>query len=169
MDRWVVSATQTLIKLFRKEMDAYKLFKVVTPLLNYLEELTNWYIKLNRTKRMKGDLGEEEQKTSLSILFDCVLNITTLMACLTPFLTEHIYQNLRNGIDPNNKDLYQESVHFLQIPQHDESLMNPVIERKFSKMQSAIRLGRLIRERQNIKSNTPLSKVTIVDLNAEAR
>jgi len=57
MDRWIVSATQTLIKLFRHEMDTYKLYKVVTPLLGYLEELTNWYLKLNRTKRMKGDLG----------------------------------------------------------------------------------------------------------------
>ena len=47
--------------------------------------------------------------------------------------------------------------------------MNPVIERKFSRMQSAIRLGRLIRERNVIKSNTPLSQITIVDLNAEAR
>jgi len=113
MDRWIVSATQTLIKLFRHEMDTYKLYKVVTPLLNYLEELTNWYIKLNRTKRMKGDLGQDEQLTSLTILFDCILNITTLMGCLTPFLTEHIYQNLRNGIDKKNEDLSQDSVHFL--------------------------------------------------------
>ena len=163
MDRWIVSATQTLIKHFRKEMDCYKLYKVVTPLLTYLEELTNWYVKLNRTKRMKGDLGKEEQFTSLSILFDCILSITTLMGCLTPFLSEHIYQNLRNGIDTNDKDLYQESVHFLQIPNADESLMDPVIERKFSRMQSVIRLGRLIRERNTIKANTPLSKVTVVD------
>lgn len=91
------------------------------------------------------------------------------MACLTPFLTEHIYLNLRNGIDPKDKDLYQDSVHFLQIPQSDEKLMDAAIERKFSRMQSAIRLGRLIRERKVIKANTPLSKLTIVELNAEAR
>ena len=83
---------------------------------------------------MKGALGKEEQLTSLTILFDCILSITTLMGCLTPFLTEHIYQNLRNGIDPNDKNLYQDSVHFLQIPDYDEALMDPVIERKFSRM-----------------------------------
>lgn len=77
--------------------------------------------------------------------------------------------NLRNGIDPKDKDLYQDSVHFLQIPQSDEKLMDAAIERKFSRMQSAIRLGRLIRERKVIKANTPLSKLTIVELNAEAR
>ena len=106
MDRWIVSATQTLLKLFRKEMDSYKLYKVVSPLLTYLEELTNWYVKLNRTKRMKGDFGKDEQLTSLTILFDCILTITTLMGCLTPFFTEHIYLNLRNGIDPKDKNLY---------------------------------------------------------------
>ena len=47
--------------------------------------------------------------------------------------------------------------------------MDPVIERKFARMQSVIRLGRLIRERNVIKANTPLSKVTVVDLSAEAR
>lgn len=47
--------------------------------------------------------------------------------------------------------------------------MNPAIERKVSRMQSAIRLGRLIRERRNIKANTPLSKITVVDLSEEAR
>ena len=79
------------------------------------------------------------------------------MGCLTPFLTDHIYLNLRNGIDQKDKSLYQDSIHFLQIPEFNEKLMDPAIERKVSRMQSAIRLGRLIRERRNIKANTPLS------------
>lgn len=59
MDRWIVSATQNLIKLVRREMDSYKLYNVVPPLLNFLEQLTNWYVRLNRP-RMKGDEGIEE-------------------------------------------------------------------------------------------------------------
>lgn len=93
-------------------MDSYKLYNVVPPLLNFLEQLTNWYVRLNRT-RMKGDDGIDEQKRSLNILFDVLLSTTTLMSCITPFLTEQFYQNLRNGIDPKDADLYQKSVHFL--------------------------------------------------------
>jgi isoleucyl-tRNA synthetase len=54
MDKWIIAANQNLIKLVRKEMDTYKLFNVVRPTLDFLEDLTNWYVRLNRP-RMKGD------------------------------------------------------------------------------------------------------------------
>jgi len=56
MDRWIVSATQNLIKLVRAEMDSYYLYNVVRPLLSFLDQLTNWYVRLNRP-RMRGDEG----------------------------------------------------------------------------------------------------------------
>lgn len=90
MDRWIVSATQNLTKLVRAEMEAYKLYNVVKPLLGFLDQLTNWYVRLNRP-RMKGEEGVEEQRKSLNILFDTLLNVTTLMASITPFITEHFY------------------------------------------------------------------------------
>jgi len=93
-------------------MEAYKLYNVVKPLLGFLDQLTNWYVRLNRP-RMKGEEGIEEAKRSLNILFDVLLTTTTLMASITPFITEHFYQNLRNGIDPKDKALHQESIHFL--------------------------------------------------------
>jgi isoleucyl-tRNA synthetase len=56
MDKWIISATQNLLKYARHEMDNYKLYLVVRPLLSYLEKLSNWYVRLNRS-RMKGDDG----------------------------------------------------------------------------------------------------------------
>lgn len=167
MDRWIVSASQNLIKLVRREMDSYRLYNVVPPLLHFLEQLTNWYVRLNRP-RMKGDEGIEEQKTSLNILFDVLLSTTTLMSCITPFLAEHLYQNLRNGIDPSNADLYQKSVHFLQIPDYDEALLDDRVEKRFARMQSAIENGRLIRDRKNLSLKRPLKCVVLVDNDAEA-
>lgn len=149
MDRWIISKTQNMIKLVRFEMDNYKLYNVVKPLLDFLDQLTNWYVRLNRP-RMKGDKGTEDQKQSLNVLFDVLLNTTTLMACITPFITEHFYQNLKNGIDKNDKNIYQESVHFLQIPDSDEKLIDAIVETRVARMQSAIENGRLIRERKNL-------------------
>ena len=149
MDRWIISKTQNMIKLVRFEMDNYKLYNVVKPLLGFLDQLTNWYVRLNRP-RMKGDKGVEDQKQSLNVLFDVLLNTTTLMACITPFITEHFYQNLKNGIDKNDKDIYQESVHFLQIPDSNEKLIDATVETRVARMQSAIENGRLIRERKNL-------------------
>ena len=112
MDKWIVSCNQHLIKLVRHEMDNYKLYNVVRPLIAFLESLTNAYVRFNRT-RMKGEEGEAEQIRSLNILFDVLLNTNVLMSCLTPFITDHMYQNMKNGINPDNKDLNQKSIHFL--------------------------------------------------------
>lgn len=97
-----------------------------------------------------------------------LLNTTTLMACITPFLAEHFYRNLRNGISEDDKDLYAKSIHFLQIPNYDESLLDQVVERRFNRMQSAIVNGRLIRDRKNLSLKQPLSAVTVVDQEEEA-
>lgn len=92
-------------------MDNYHLYKVVRPLLSFLDNLTNWYVRLNRP-RMRGDEGDAEALRSLTILFDVLLTTSTLMACITPFLTEHMYQNLRNGLKDGD-ELNQPSIHFL--------------------------------------------------------
>jgi len=162
MDRWIISANQSLIKLVRLEMDRYRLYSVVRPLLAFLEQLTNWYVRLNRP-RMKGEEGVEEQKRSLNILFDVLLNTSLLMASITPFMAEHIYQNLRNGLSAEDKDLNQDSIHFLQLPMPDESLLDAAVEQRVARMQSAIENGRLIRDRRNISLKTPLSAVVLVD------
>ena len=61
LDKWIIGANQDLIKLFRQEMDQYKLSTVIRHLLSFLDDLTKWYIRLNRN-RMKGHEGEEEMQ-----------------------------------------------------------------------------------------------------------
>ena len=90
MDRWIIAANQHLIKFVRTEMDNYRLYNVVRHMLQFLEQLTNWYVRLNRS-RMKGEEGPQEQFTSLNTLFDVLLNTTIMMSCITPFLSEYIY------------------------------------------------------------------------------
>jgi len=72
---------------------------VVPPLLKFLDDLTNWYVRLNRG-RLKGDLGSNDWQVSLNVLFDVLLKITVLMSPHVPFLTEHMFQNMRLVINP---------------------------------------------------------------------
>jgi len=78
-------------------MDSYRLYSIVKGLLSFLEDLTKWYIRLNRN-RMKGDNGEEEMHQSLNTLFDVLLSTTLMMSCFTPFISEMMYLNLKNGL-----------------------------------------------------------------------
>lgn len=79
-----------------------------------------------------------------------------MMSCVTPFMTEFIYQNLRNGINKDDATYYAESVHFLQIPNYYENLLDENIEKMVGKMQTAILLGRKIRDNKKISLKTPL-------------
>jgi len=92
-----------------------------------------------------------------------------MMSCITPFLADHIYLNLRNGIAPSNTEYYADSIHFLSIPDYKESLLNEGIEKMVTRMQSAIEIGRKIRDNKVISLKTPLAKVIIVDANKEAQ
>lgn len=162
MDKWIIAANQNLIKYVRQEMDAYRLYNVVKHILDFLEELTNWYVRLNRS-RMKGEEGVEEQHTSLNTLFDVLLNTTILMSCITPFLSEYIYLNMKNGISAETTPAYHaDSIHFLSIPNYQESLINERIETMVERMQSSIEIGRNIRDKKKLSIKTPLAKVSIV-------
>lgn len=59
MDRYIIAANQHLIRDVRKEMDDYRLYSVVKHILEFLENLTNWYVRLNRP-RMKGEENTAE-------------------------------------------------------------------------------------------------------------
>jgi len=86
-------------------MDEYKLYNVVPQLIKFLENLTNWYVRLNRN-RLKGELDEvndQNMRVSLNVLFDVLLKINLLMSPIAPFLTEHMYQNMRLAISPQSK------------------------------------------------------------------
>lgn len=75
LDKYIIAASQHMIKDVRHEMDNYRLYNVVRHLLTFLENLTNWYVRLNRP-RMKGESSVEDQTVALNILFDVLLSAT---------------------------------------------------------------------------------------------
>ena len=126
MDKWMLSLTNGLVKFVHNEMENYRLYTVVPRLLSFLEQLTNWYVRLNRN-RLKGDLGEENWITGLNVLYEAVLKISILMAPFTPFLTEMLYQNLKNCLGEDS-DLCEKSVHFLTMPRGDDKFVDENID-----------------------------------------
>lgn len=158
MDRWIISFTHSLVKFVIEEMDKYHLYKVVPRLVKFVNNLTNWYIRINR-QRLKGHGGEEDCKIALTVLFHVLLRMVRVMAPFTPFITELLYRDLKNLL-PGNKDA--ESVHFLSIPEVVEKQIDIAIERKVSSMQRVIELGRVIRDRKTLPLKYPLAKVIVI-------
>ncbi|XP_006460783.1 hypothetical protein AGABI2DRAFT_185126 [Agaricus bisporus var. bisporus H97] len=160
MDRWILARCQSLIKLVREEMAAYRLYTIIPRLLDLIDELTNWYIRFNR-KRLKGEDGVEDTVTALNTLFETLFTLCRTMSSYTPFLTENLYQTLRTYIpeDPAAGDT--RSVHFLSFPIVKEEYFDEDIERQVKRMQSVIELTRNIREKNNISLKVPLKELLI--------
>lgn len=78
MDRWILARCQSLIKLVRQEMAAYRLYTIIPRLLDLIDELTNWYIRFNR-KRLKGEDGKEDTVKALNTLFEALFTLCRTM------------------------------------------------------------------------------------------
>lgn len=160
-DKWIMAYIQRLNTYVRDEMQGYRLYTVVSELLSFLEKLSNWYIRLNRS-RIKGDFGNAEAEISLNVLFSVTLHLSILLSPFIPFLTEEIYQNLKNGMSNP-----ESSIHFLQIPTPDKSLINPQIETTIKDMISVIELGRYVRDTKKILLKKPVAKIQIISSDQE--
>ncbi|KAL4253491.1 class-I aminoacyl-tRNA synthetase family protein [Abortiporus biennis] len=166
MDRWILARCQSLIKLVREEMAAYRLYTIIPRLLDLVDELTNWYIRFNRS-RLKGQDGKEDTIQALNTLFETLFTLCRTMSSYTPFLTENIYQALREFIpeDPAAGDT--RSIHFILFPEVKEEYFDAVIERQVKRMQTVIELTRNIRERHNLSLKTPLRELLVFHPDAE--
>ncbi|XP_024399139.1 isoleucine--tRNA ligase, cytoplasmic isoform X2 [Physcomitrium patens] len=155
LDRWINSASQSLVTFVRQEMEAYRLYTVVPVLLKFIDNLTNVYVRFNR-KRLKGRTGDGDSRVALSTLYFVLLTTVKAMAPFTPFFTEGMYQNLRLALPEA-----EESVHYCAFPEV-ESEMDKRIEQSVTRMMSVIDLARNIRERHNKPLKTPLKEMVVV-------
>jgi isoleucyl-tRNA synthetase len=165
MDRWIVARCQSLIRLVNQEMAAYRLYTVIPRLLDLVGDLTNWYIRFNRS-RLKGQEGREDARTALNTLCETLFTLCRTMVshnCMfrlsvkssnhlvfkssfTPFITESVYQALRSFMmESESEDL--RSVHFLSFPNVKNEYFDATIQRQVQRMQTVIELTRAIREK----------------------
>ena len=93
-DRWILMKTDMLVKNVTERLEGFQLSAAVDHLLDFIEQLTNWYIKFNRD-RLKGLESQKDWSDSIRVLYSVLMTYCRLWAPFTPFLSEHIYQHLR--------------------------------------------------------------------------
>lgn len=162
LDQWILSRFQSLLDYTEKEMAQYHLYNVVPALLDFIEDLTNTYIRLNR-KRFWAEGSDADKEAAYQTLYTVLVTLSKVMAPFTPFLSELIYQNLslshqRSG----DSDQSPESVHLEDFPVADRSLIRPGLEEAVALMNRVILKARNIREQKNIKVKIPLKKLSII-------
>lgn len=160
MDKWISSFTQSLVKFVKHEMKGYRLYTVVPRLVKFVDNLTNWFVRMNR-KRLKGSGGHVDCRQALDTLYGVLLQMVLVMSPFTPFLCELMYQNLKKLLVPGSQ-LNAESVHHVMIPDVKEEMIDEVVERRISSMQDVIEVGRVIRDRVTLPLKYPLPEVIVI-------
>ena len=166
MDCWILSRVRTMLVNIELHMNNYTFYKVKSEILDFIEDLTNWYIKFNRN-RLRGRYCDNiEQNQALSTLFHVMLAFSKIAAPFIPFITETIYQKLKILL-PGNE--HYESIHLCQYPLVDEFPTNPDVERSMKQLQTVVGIVRALRTKSNSSTSAkvPIKSITIVNDNQQ--
>ncbi len=158
LDRWIISRLQTLLAKVEQELSVYKLYAVVPALLEFIEELTNWYLRRSRRRFWDDDIADKQ--SGYDTLYFVLLEFTKTLAPFLPFITETIFQNLATLLPEA-----PESVHHADYPVADQKLIDAQLEERMALIQRTVGLGRSLRARLNIRVRQPLQSITVVTRN----
>jgi len=157
LDRWIVSLLNNIIELVNIEMEQYNLYRVVPILVDFIDNLTNWYIRRSRRRFWKSE-NDGDKMYAYSTLHHVLIEFSKAMAPFLPFMTEEIYRNLTGGAQCSSNT----SVHLQDYPQADRSVIDEDLDLKMSLVRQSVAMGRALRSRYTIKTRQPLSEFTIV-------
>ena len=170
VDRWLLSHLQSLIREVDTEMGRSRLYNVVPPVLRFIDDLTNWYIRLSRRRfwRSASDEGASADKAAAySTLYEALVTFAKVLAPFLPFQAEVLYQSL--VVEGGCAEPELDSVHLCDWPEVDTAVIDTHLEHEVQWTRDVVRLGRRLRERHRLKTRQPLRAITVVHHDAVTR
>ena len=160
LDRWALSRLQGTVREVTERLEAFDSTAAGRAVAAYVEELSNWYVRLSRRRFWEGD------RAAFGTLRRCLLDVAAMLAPFTPFLADEIYTNLAGG-EAEEFASGPDSVHLLDFPEPDESLEDGDLELGMEAARRAVELGRAARAQAGVKVRQPLRKAVIVATDRE--
>ena len=156
MDKWLLSKLNTLVKTVDENLANYKITETSRVLDNFVDELSNWYVRRSRTRFWVKEMTQDKINAYMT-LYTALVTLCKAAAPMIPFMTEDIYQNLVRSID---KDA-PESIHLCDFPTYDEKLINKELEKNMEEVLQVVVLGRACRNTANIKNRQPIGTMYV--------
>jgi isoleucyl-tRNA synthetase len=161
IDRWILSVLQSLIRRVNAQMEGYYLYNVIPPMIEFIDDLTNWYIRRSRRRfwRQRESDADGDKLAAFATLHEVLVTFGKVIAPVLPFITEEIYQDLavahRSGPGPA-------SIHHEEYPETRASLIDPVLEETMATVRTVVGLGRSLRVANDLPIRQPLDTLTVV-------
>jgi isoleucyl-tRNA synthetase len=169
IDRWILSVLQSLVNRVNTEMEGYYLYNVIPPLIDFVDDLTNWYIRRSRRRfwTVRGT-DAADSLAAFATLYEVLVTFSKLMAPVLPFVTEAMYQELVVVLRPRPEE-GPASVHHEDYPESDDSLIDRRLEADMAAVRETVGLGRRLRVTEGIRIRQPLATLTVVSHDSEVR
>jgi isoleucyl-tRNA synthetase len=158
LDRWAYSELNRLVREVTEAMEHYDVLGATRPIADFVESLSNWYVRLSRRRFWDGD------PAALQTLYDVLVTVAHLLAPATPFLAEAIYQNLVVGV---STAALPDSVHLARWPQVHAEAVDEQLSADMALVQRVASLGHAARQNANLKVRQPLAQVVVRTRTAE--
>lgn len=161
IDRWIISKLNSLISEYTEMMDNYDVTRAARAVSDFtIDHLSNWYVRRCRRRFWKSEMNENKL-SAYQTLYECLINISKLVAPFSPFIAEELFQNLNSETGREKT----ESVHLAEFPK--PGFMDKELEGKMEIAQKVVYLTRAMRAKSNLKVRQPLSKIMVVVENSQ--
>ncbi|GAA0535833.1 isoleucine--tRNA ligase [Paractinoplanes ferrugineus] len=151
LDRWILGEVHALAAAVDDRMQAYDTAKAGRLLADFIDDLSNWYVRRSRQRFWEGD------QDALSTLFECLDFLTRLLAPFVPFVTEQVWQQV---LRPGNSEL-ADSVHLATWPMPDDNLINAELSAQVATARALAESGRAARKASSLRIRQPLSRALV--------
>ncbi|RYD88031.1 MAG: isoleucine--tRNA ligase, partial [Sphingobacteriales bacterium] len=160
-DRWIISRLNSLIREVETQYNDYDPTRAGRAIQDFVsDELSNWYVRLNRKRFWKGEYNADKV-AAYQTLYTCLNTIAKLAAPIAPFYTEQLYRDL-NAVSGRET---AESIHLSDFPKVDESAIDVALEERMKLAQQVSSLVHSLRKTHKIKVRQPLSRILIPVIN----
>ena len=152
LDIWIVSRLHQLVGEVEKNMDAYNIPDALSPILPFLDDASNWYVRRSRRRFWKSE-DDGDKNDAYRTLHYVLVRLSYVLAPFTPFLAEELYHNLTGD---------EESIHLKDwLPAGD---MNERVIHEMTTLREYINEGLSLRAKAGLKVRQPLASVTVPSL-----
>jgi len=156
LDQWILSRLDDVVIRVTQYFENYDAYSATIAIQSLLEDLTNWYVRRSRRRFWRSE-HDADKEAAYTTLYHTLTTLVRLLAPITPFVTEVMYQNLVRGVDANAP----ESVHHCDWPQADPAAIDQTLLEQMSLARRIASLGLGARGSANIKVRQPLARTLV--------
>ena len=156
LDRWILARLNQTVDQATRRLDDWDAFSATLAIESLIDDLTNWYVRRSRRRFWRSE-QDSDKKMAYATLYHALVKVSRILAPLTPFVAEEIYQNLVTS----QFDKAHFSVHHTLWPKADTQAVDEALVAEMGLARQIASLGLSARGNANLKVRQPLAKALV--------